>query len=56
MTTEMQEIAITEDKPLLTGQADTVKVRDDVTQTEACTHTYGTLSFMDIQTEYVDVI
>uniref|UniRef100_A0A7N6BIL2 Protein NDRG2 n=1 Tax=Anabas testudineus TaxID=64144 RepID=A0A7N6BIL2_ANATE len=25
MTTEMQEIAITEDKPLLTGQADTVK-------------------------------
>lgn len=29
MTTEMQEIAITEDKPLLTGQADTVKVRHD---------------------------
>lgn len=26
MTTEMQEIAITEDKPLLTGQAD-AKVR-----------------------------
>lgn len=43
MTTEMQEIAITEDKPLLTGQADAVKVRDDdVTQTEACTQTYGT--------------
>lgn len=28
MTTEMQEIAITEDKPLLTGQADTTKVWD----------------------------
>jgi len=28
MTTEMQEIAITEDKPLLTGQADPAKVRD----------------------------
>lgn len=27
MTAEMQEIAITEDKPLLTGQADAVKVR-----------------------------
>lgn len=26
MTTEMQEIAILEDKPLLTGQADSVKV------------------------------
>lgn len=30
MTTEMQEIAITEDKPLLTGQADTTKVCDGV--------------------------
>uniref|UniRef100_A0A8C7WQ82 Protein NDRG2 n=1 Tax=Oryzias sinensis TaxID=183150 RepID=A0A8C7WQ82_9TELE len=28
MTTEMQEIAITEEKPLLTGQADAAKVRD----------------------------
>lgn len=27
MTTEMQEIAITEEKPLLTGQADSTKVR-----------------------------
>lgn len=26
MTTEMQEIAITEEKPLLTGQADSNKV------------------------------
>ncbi len=37
MTTEMQEIAITEDKPLLTGQAD-AKVRDDATHTKICTH------------------
>lgn len=42
MTTEMQEIAITEDKPLLTGQADAVKVRDDGTQGDACTHTCST--------------
>lgn len=27
MTSDMQEIAITEDKPLLTGQADPAKVR-----------------------------
>lgn len=39
MTTEMQEIAITEDKPLLTGQADSTKVRDDDTHT----HTYKTM-------------
>lgn len=32
MTTEMQEIAITEEKPLLTGQAD-AKVREDATHT-----------------------
>ena len=30
MTAEMQEIAITEEKPLLTGQADTAKVRNGV--------------------------
>lgn len=44
MTTEMQEIAITEEKPLLTGQAD-AKVRDDGAHTyireyvhTCCTH------------------
>ena len=38
MTTEMQEIAITEEKPLLTGQADT-KVRPPHTHTHTHTHT-----------------
>lgn len=33
MTTEMQEIAITEEKPLLTGQADAAKVRDAAAHT-----------------------
>lgn len=34
MTTEMQEIAIMEDKPLLTGQTDSVKVIDIKTHTK----------------------
>lgn len=38
MTTEMQEIAITEEKPLLTGQAE-AKVSDDATHPH--THTYA---------------
>ncbi len=38
MTTEMQEIAITEDKPLLTGQADT-KVSAPRVHTHTHTHT-----------------
>lgn len=39
MTTEMQEIAITEEKPLLTGQADT-KVRPPHTHTHNIFNVY----------------
>ena len=38
MTTEMQEIAITEDKPLLTGQPDAVKVSYTHTHTHSMSY------------------
>lgn len=41
MTSEMQEIAITEDKPLLTGQADAAKVRHSASDIKYHIHCTG---------------